>query len=98
MFVLNASIIFSTGQVIKNVEKGSITLTIGFEDSFGVAALLRDYKNGDFEIHFRPIQEAIRLVAGYQDYTLHANITTEAFLFLFKTIGIFLMDCVNVKQ
>lgn len=78
---------FLTGQFINGSNNGSIILIIGFKSFFDVATLLKDYESGALTDHFRPIQDAVRRIPGYEDYTLTVDITLKDYLNFLNKIG-----------
>lgn len=64
-----------------------MVLIIGFESFSAVATLLKDYETGELTEHFRPIQDAVRRLPGYEDYTLTIDITAEDYLYFLRQLG-----------
>lgn len=79
--------LFGTGQFVKDSKDGSVILIIGFKGFLDVAVFLKDYKNGSLTEHFRPVQDAIRSIPGYEDYILSVNITLEDYRFFVDELG-----------
>lgn len=71
-------VLFILGRVLKGSENGSVLLIFGFETFSAVATFLEDYQSGALFEHFRPIQDAVRQIPGYENFTLTIEITNKA--------------------
>lgn len=76
-----------SGQSITGATTECIILNISFQSFAAVAKLLEDYKNGTLTNHFRPIQDAVRCISGYEEYTLTVDITFDAYMSFLAELG-----------
>lgn len=83
-------IVTPTGQNIQAAEEKSIILLVKFETYAGVATLLEDYIKGDLTEHFKPLQDAIRGIPSYEDYTINVYISNETMFSLLNSLGLLL--------
>lgn len=67
-----------------------MVLTIGFRSFNAVATFLEDYRSGELDKHFRPIQEAARRVPGYESFTLKLEINIDAIVDFVRDLGNFI--------
>lgn len=72
---------------MKDCKDGSVILIIGFKYFSDVTTLLKDYENGYLTEHFRPVQDAIRRIPGYEDYVFRIDITLDDYLYFLKELG-----------
>lgn len=83
---------------MKDAEDGSVVLIIGFESFLDVATLLQDFESGALTEHFRPVQDAVRLIPGYEDYTFTVNIAVGDYLQFLEKLGINIISISDFKH
>lgn len=72
---------------MKRCVVGSVILVVGFESFSDVVQFLDDFESGALTTHFRPIQDAVRRIPGYEDYTFTLSITLKDYMCFLKELG-----------
>lgn len=84
----NKSHFLFQGTLKQDAREGSVILTVEFDSLQAVHGLIDDSVSGKLTEHFRPIQDAVRKIPGYETYTLEVDIYDESYLPFLREIGI----------
>lgn len=73
---------------IQKIEKSeSVLIHIGFESLSAIATFIDDKRNGRLQSYFRPIEQAVRRIHGYEEFTLNVSIRQEDYLTFCTQLG-----------